>query len=136
MADPTEGKTILCFLPGGEYFQGRLITDDNEQYGLTGRKANLPEGHFHECCFEDTPAFFTITVIDFMTKKEIPILDVMRTGGDNCSLVKDEEFEFHTDQLFTDSKADEIILKYFNPSLVKKDCLVCTGHCIISVNLS
>lgn len=127
-----EGHCILCFLPNGNHFQGRIITgQNNKQYGLTGTKGANPDGHFHECCFEDAPKFFCVTLIDFDSKKEVKINYVMQNGGDNCSLIREGQFEFHTDQLFAGFKADNVIGKYFSDKLVGKDCLVCLGHCII-----
>ena len=126
------GIAQLCFLEDGSWFQGHLITEGRDQYGLMGKPGDTPDKQFHECCFHDIPEFYSLTVIDHNLtlemdiENEICLRHVMKNGGDNCSLTS-EEVDFYTDELFVGKKAEEFIANYFKKSLLGKNCFVCVG---------
>ena len=131
-----EGVAQLCFSQDGSCFHGNIITADRKQYGLMGTSSRIPEGQFHECCFDDTPQFYTIRVIDHSqldvcADDDVVLSYVMRTGGDNCSLQSDDML-FDTDQLIVDEKADRFIEKYFSSRFIGHNCYVCVGPINIS----
>ncbi|XP_038075839.1 uncharacterized protein LOC119743492 [Patiria miniata] len=122
------GVAMLCFDSSGNTFQGRLVTPMGKQYGLMGKSCGPPpDGHFHQCCFDEDPIFFKITVIDFRKKSEASLEYAMKTNGDNCSLTSDE-LEFSTDELLSGDKAEDKIVQFFSQGLLGKDCLVCVGQ--------
>ena len=125
-----KGVAQLCFLEDDSCFYGNVITVNRGQYGLIGRKSHTPCDDAHECCFESTPDFYDITVIDhgaLETENETTLYHIVKTGGDNCTL-SSKDFNFCTDQLYVDSKADEIITKYFTPNLAGNNCYICMGE--------
>ncbi|XP_022095704.1 uncharacterized protein LOC110981953 [Acanthaster planci] len=129
-----EGVAMLCFDSSSSAFQGRLVTPTGKQYGLMGKSCGPPpDTHFHQCCFDEDPVFFKITVIDYKRRSETLLDYIMKTNGDNCSLTSDN-LEFSTDELLTDEKADDVIKRFFDKSLLGKDCLVCVGQWKMQVN--
>ncbi|XP_032233392.2 uncharacterized protein LOC116615674 [Nematostella vectensis] len=132
MTERIDGITHLCFFDEGSWFQGRLITEQKRQYGLLGQECNVPSGRFHECCFDEEPAFFNITLIDFENKTEKIIRYVMKTNGDNCTLECDA-LTFHTEDLLVGEKAVQHVEKFCSPKLKGKECIVCAGHMTIEL---
>lgn len=125
-----EGLTFLCFFDDSSWFQGILLTKDKKQYGILGEVCNPPEEGFAECCFEDVPVFYQITVIDYETKDEKVFNHVMKTGGDNCILTSNV-LNFETEELLVGSKADKHVMKYCRPELRGKEAIVCSGHLVM-----
>ena len=122
------GVAMLCFDSPGASFQGRLVTAEGKQFGLMGKLCGPPpDSPFHQCCFDEDPIFFQITVINFKPKTEAVIHYVMKTNGDNCSLTSDD-LDFVTDELLVDGKAETTIKEYFSKSLLGKNCIICVGQ--------
>ncbi len=117
---------ILCFASDGNTFQGRPIQQNGRQFGLMGKKTDPPKTPYHQCCFEEEPAFYAITVIDYAKNTEHILKHVMKTNGDNCTLTC-QGLEFHTDELYVGNKAESMIRMYFSDKLQNRDCYVCTG---------
>ena len=129
-----DNLTILCFSSDVNSFQGHIIQHDGTQYGLMGKKTKPPTKPYHQCCFEEEPLFYRVTVIDYTRSREYVLKHVMKTNGDNCSLTCDD-IEFHTDQLHVGKKAETMIQSYFSEKLQGKDCFVCTGQMVIQGEL-
>lgn len=130
-----KGVAYLCFLDEGSWFQGRIITEEKKQYGFVGEvESDEPEDRYHECCFEEVPMFYRITMKDLENKGEKIFKYVMKTNGDNCSLTLSKELSFDTEELLVGEKADKIIGKYFSSEFQGKDCFVCIGQ--IEINTS
>ncbi len=129
------GVAHLCFTPDNKYFHGNFVTLQRQQYNLVGEQCDIPKENFDQCCFEDTPLFYQITVIDrgSLDLEHRTINHVMRIGGDNCSL-KADCFDFHTEELLVDKKAESHIEKYFNKKLLNRDCYICIGSLTILDN--
>ncbi len=126
------GVAHLCFTPDDKYFHGNFVTLEKHQYQLKGEQCDIPKENFDECCFEDNPLFYKISVIDHgsLDLEHRTINYVMRIGGDNCSL-KSDCFDFHTEELLVDKKAEAHIEKYFNKQLLNRDCYICIGSLTI-----
>ncbi|ESO11398.1 hypothetical protein HELRODRAFT_183182 [Helobdella robusta] len=133
-----EGTAFLCFLESNSSFQGALTCKSGDVYSLAGSKSHvLPNHNFHECCFDGTPQFYSIEIAltdDFgkMSSEPVRIENVMRIGGDNCSLHLEDVFEFNTDKLIVGKQASEYVTKYFPKKFANKECYVCIGE--MSVN--
>ncbi|XP_068710534.1 uncharacterized protein [Montipora foliosa] len=125
-----EGRTFLCFFDDSSWFQGIILTKDKKQYGILGEVCDPPEEGFAECCFEDDPVFYQITIIDYETKEETVFKHVMKTGGDNCTLTSNALL-FETEELLVGSKAQRHVMKYCRPELRGKESIVCSGHLTI-----
>ncbi|KAL9984433.1 hypothetical protein ACROYT_G006722 [Oculina patagonica] len=128
--DELEGLAYLCFFDDGSWFQGTLLTKNKKQYGVMGETCDPPEEGFAECCFEDEPLFYKITIIDLKVNEEMVFKHVMKTGGDNCTLTS-SEMDFETEELLVGSKAESHVSKYCRSELKGKECIVCSGHMII-----
>lgn len=122
-----EGLAYLCFFDDGSWFQGVLLTDDKKQYGVMGEICGPPDEGFAECCFEDEPIFYKITVINHEADDEMVFKHVMKTGGDNCTL-SSNELDFETEELLVGAKAKSHVMKYCRPELKEKESIVCSGH--------
>lgn len=128
-----EGLAYLSFFDDGFWFQGTLLTKDKKQYGVMGETCGPPEEGFAECCFEDEPLFYTITIIDHEVNKDMVFKHVMKTGGDNCTLVSNE-IDFETEELLVGSKAESHVNKYCRSELKGKECIVCSGHMTVHIS--
>ncbi|ESP02329.1 hypothetical protein LOTGIDRAFT_172209 [Lottia gigantea] len=132
----TKGVAYLCFNDEGTRFYGSLINPESKnQYGLCGKCVDKATGNtdIHECCIGDHTKVMTITVIDYnQNNNEHLFVDVMKTGGDNCSLVS-TNLSFITDELLVDAKAEEVISKYFPETLKNQNCYVCVGDMTLSI---
>ena len=127
-----DGTAFVCFQSDGEVFQGIIKKlDSNDVYSMIGKKSELPKKNFNECCFEHDPMFYEVELgksePENNISNAIKIKDVMRLGGDNCSLLLEEHFEFTTEKLLTDQKADEFIKKYLPARFLGKGCYICIG---------
>ncbi|KAK6181138.1 hypothetical protein SNE40_009064 [Patella caerulea] len=124
-----EGVAYLCFYENSSRFYGTMITLTREQYGLIGQCVDRATGitDVHECCLDESAEVMNITVIDYSNfNNEFLIPDVMKTGGDNCSLIS-PKINFVTDELLVGKKAEDCIKKFFPPKFQGRDCLVCIG---------
>ncbi|KAM7439900.1 hypothetical protein ABFA07_010764 [Porites harrisoni] len=122
-----EGFAYLCFFDDGSWFQGILLTEDKKQYGVTGETCDPPEEGFAECCFEDEPLFYKITVIDHEANDDKVFKHVMKTGGDNCTLTS-SELDFETEELLVGAKAERHVMKYCQQELRGRESVVCSGR--------
>ena len=122
-----KGVTYLCFSEDHSMFQGYLVTENHQQFGVSGKEGEVPTGNIDECIFDGDVLFYDVILMDYENDTEVQIRHVMRIGGDNCSLVSNK-LNFRTDRLFVDEKAEELILKYFSPKLLEKGCYVCMGE--------
>ncbi|CAH3148193.1 unnamed protein product [Pocillopora meandrina] len=129
-----EGLVYLCFFDDGSWFQGTLLTRDKKQYGVMGEACGPPEEGFAECCFEEEPLFYMITIIDRQDDEEMVFKHVMKTGGDNCTLTSNE-IDFETEELLVGSKASNHVNKYCRSELKGKESIVCSGHMTIHRNV-
>ena len=133
-----EGVAFLCFTADDTQVFGILSSKDHSIYTVKGKTNDVPDCHFHECCFDTIPRFYELCIQDSsgFTTEDIAIKHVMRTGGDNCSLTCDttkSRLEFVTDQLLTGPKAEDYILRFFWPELLNKECYVCIGPMAVTI---
>ncbi|KAJ7333603.1 hypothetical protein OS493_017145 [Desmophyllum pertusum] len=98
-----------------------------------GETCDPPEEGFAECCFEDEPLFYMITIIDHEVNEEMVFKHVMKTGGDNCTLTSNE-IDFETEELLVGSKAKSHVSKYCRSELKGKESIVCSGNMTIHHN--
>ncbi|XP_031566024.1 uncharacterized protein LOC116301151 [Actinia tenebrosa] len=127
-----EGIGYLSFFDEGKWFQGSLITKDKLQYGLLGEESEQPSNQYHECCFDEEPMFYTLTLINFESKEDKVFHHVMKTNGDNCSLMSDN-ITFYTDEILTGEKALKHTRKFCSSKLKDKEAIVCVGEMVIKL---
>ena len=126
------GKAFLCFQANGEVFQGVIKdTVSNDSYCMIGKKSDLPDKKFNECCFEHEPVFYKVEIAKSGETESVlestTIENVMRLEGDNCRLVLDGQLDFLTEKLLVDQFAEKFIEKYFPSRFLNKGCYICVG---------
>ena len=131
------GIASLCFVPSDSRFYGNLISClDNKSYSVLGKLAKTPDTYTNTCCYEEPPIQYDIYVtrpgVDNMDDVVISIRNVIRTGGDNCHL-NSSEFDFITDKLLADARAEDYITKYLSLDLLGKNCYICLGDVTIDI---
>ncbi|KAF0715793.1 Aste57867_3162 [Aphanomyces stellatus] len=121
-----EGRTVLCFPDGSEWFQGYFYAasaaedDDFMEKPPTALGLLAVEMPVDDCvrCRHGGYREYKMTIINYDTEKEATIL-VQKTGGDFCTLATADSEEsatrlnFDTSSMLTDEKAAACIRQMF-----------------------
>ena len=118
------GQACLCFTNDNQSFQGYMTFADKKQIALTGIADHSHVIH-NECCYDGKPISYSVDIIEYESGEYHHFNEIIREGGDNCSLVS-KNINFHTEQLLAGPKAEDCREKFFQ-YMRKSDCYVCYG---------
>ncbi|ETV83790.1 hypothetical protein H257_04408 [Aphanomyces astaci] len=145
-----EGRAMLCFPQGGEWFQGYFYYDEWSEEEEDGKQARtlglfgveVPVDDCVRCCHGGYREY-KLTVIIYESQEEAS-MDVQKTGGDYCTIQLTDAaavdapgayVHFETSSMLADESAVACIRQAFpsisaqcSNDLELQTCIVCIGH--------